>query len=66
MPIINIESISQLHQTLGLGKPAHPLISLIDAKEFFVPKAYVGTKVSNGLYMISLKDKSCGVSYIKI
>lgn len=63
MPIISIESISQIHQALGIGKPKHPLITLIDAKEFCVAKEQIGTKVSNDFYMISLKDRSCGVDY---
>lgn len=63
MSIVHIDSIRLLHQTLGLPKPKHPLISVVDAKEFSVPKEYVGAKVTNDFYMISLKDKSCGVDY---
>ena len=61
--IVKIDSISQLHALLGFAKPKHPLISLIDASKLDVPQGEVGTKVIYGFYMISLKDKSCGVEY---
>lgn len=61
--INRINSISELHQRLGFEKPKNPLISLIDASKFDVPKDSIGKKFIYDMYMISLKDKSCGVEY---
>ena len=61
--ILKIDSISQLHSLMGFPKPKHPLISLIDVSRLNVSEEEVGTKIIYGFYMISLKDKSCGVEY---
>lgn len=61
--IIEIKSIHQLHQSLGLEKPKHPLISIIDASVINVPESKIGLKFISDLYMIAQKDKSCGVEY---
>lgn len=61
--IININSISDLHEGFGFEKPTHPLISIIDASKLSMPKNHVGKKVMHNLYMISRKDKSCGVDH---
>ena len=61
--IIKIKSISQMHTMLRVPNPKHPLISLVDASKLVVNKNDVGTKFTHDLYMISLKDKSCGVEY---
>ena len=58
-----IQSISQLHSLLGLPKPKHPLISLIDASKIQVTEEEIDSKLIYNFYMISLKDKSCGVEY---
>lgn len=63
MSIVKISSISQLHSMLGFPKPKHPLISLIDAPKIQVTEAEVDSKIIYDFYMISLKDKSCGVEY---
>ena len=61
--ILKIHSISELHEILGLPKPKHPLITLIDASKLDVKAEDVGTKVIPDFYMISLKDGSCGMEY---
>ena len=61
--IVRIDTIHQLHELLGLPKPKHPLITLIDAAELGVPESRVGARLSSAFYMISLKDKSCGLEY---
>ncbi len=61
--VINIESITALHNILSLGNPKHPLITLLDASKLEIPKNAVGNKVTYDLYMISIKDKSCGAEY---
>ena len=43
--IVKIKSISQLHPFLGFGKPKHPLISLIDASQTYIPEEGVGIKI---------------------
>ncbi|MEM9051738.1 MAG: helix-turn-helix transcriptional regulator [Bacteroidota bacterium] len=61
--VIHIQSISELHQIMGFEKPKHPLISLVDTKKLHIGEEAIGTKVTYGFYMVSLKDKSCGVEY---
>ena len=63
MSVYKVESIGKLHSLLGLPKPKHPLISLIDASQIQVTEEEIGSKVIYNFYMISLKDKSCGVEY---
>lgn len=63
MSTIKINSISQLHASLGIPKPTHPLISLVDVSKFGVKEEEVNSKIIFDFYMISLKDKSCGVEY---
>ena len=58
-----LKSISELHNLLGYGKPKHPLITLIDAADIQVSEDEVGEKIIYDFYMISQKDKSCGVEY---
>lgn len=60
---VHIKSISQLHEVMGWEKPKHPLISVVEAQRLVVAPENIGTKVLSDLYMISLKDKSCGVEY---
>ena len=59
----NIKSISQLHAFLGLGKPLHPQITVIDVADTFIPEYGIGMKIIYNMYMVSLKEKSCGVEY---
>ncbi len=61
--IQNIKSISQLHQVFGFEKPTHPLISIIDVSKWQIPEQYVGVKYTSELYVVGLKDKSCGLQY---
>ncbi len=58
-----VKSISQLHEMLGLEKPKHPQISLIDSANIEVPQSDVGNKIINDFYSVSLKDRSCGMEY---
>lgn len=63
MSFLKIKSISKLHELWDLPKPEHPLISLVDAKLIKISEEEINTKVIYDFYMISLKDKSCGVEY---
>ncbi|MCB0662190.1 MAG: helix-turn-helix transcriptional regulator [Saprospiraceae bacterium] len=60
---LHVRSISQVHELLGMPKPKHPLISLIDVSQMAIPEQYVGVKIQAEFYQVSLKDKSCGVEY---
>ncbi|MFT4679901.1 MAG: AraC-like DNA-binding protein [Flavobacteriales bacterium] len=61
--IREVKSITEMHQMLGYAKPKHPLITLMDTTELVVPKEAIGSKSVCNLYMISIKDKNCGVDY---
>jgi len=61
--LFKIKSISEMHNLLGIDKPKHPLISWVDASEMFIPDSELNTKFVNDYYMISLKDKGCGIEY---
>lgn len=52
-----------MHDLLGYPKPKHPLISILDASALEVPEEAIGSRSVSELYMISIKDKSCGVDY---
>lgn len=61
--ILEFKSISQLHQQLGMPEPKHPLITVIDAAEMEIGDQYLGLQMMSDFYMISMKDKSCGLEY---
>lgn len=61
--LIQFQSISQLHQQLALPEPAHPLISVINTAELEISSDLIGYEVLSEFYMISMKDKSCGMEY---
>ncbi len=58
-----IGSITELHEKLGIEKPKNPLLSVVPASELIVTPEMVGIKIIQDYYMISLKDKSCGLEY---
>ena len=55
-PIIQVQSISQIHQLLGLKPPKHPLVSLVFLKDLPDAINFDGARFYSELYMISLKD----------
>lgn len=61
--MVNHQSISQLHEYMGFGKPTHPLITIIDTATLAYGEELVGVKISSKLYCIALKDSSCGLDY---
>ncbi|MGK0365798.1 MAG: AraC-like DNA-binding protein [Saprospiraceae bacterium] len=61
--MISHKSISQLSEGMGLGKPTHPLITIIDTSKLAYGEEMIGQKFSNDLYCIALKDASCGIDY---
>lgn len=63
--IFNIESISQMHQMIGIEKPKHPLITLIDTasiRQKEIPE--IRHRVSSSMYMVGLKNgNECRITY---
>jgi AraC-like DNA-binding protein len=55
-----IDSISQAHQSLGLAKPKHPLVSVVYARDIKSISDFQNVKVVNNLYQITLKQAGCG------
>ena len=43
--IIRVRSIGQLHEHLGLEKPKHPLVSLVDTAVMEVTEDQIGKKI---------------------
>lgn len=56
----HIETISQAHEVMGLPKPKHPLVSVVQSKDLRPTVDFRGLKVVDHLYQISLKDIGCG------
>lgn len=46
-----------------MPEPKHPLITVIDAAEMEIGDQYLGLQMMSDFYMISMKDKSCGLEY---
>lgn len=62
--MINIDSISTLHELLGCEKPKHPLITLIDFDKINLREEYYNTSLMLNYYMISLKNNpDCELKY---
>ncbi len=61
--IIAIKSVSQLHHLSGVERPTHPLISVIDVSQTETLEEQVGVRACTDLYVIGLKDSSCGNQY---
>jgi AraC family transcriptional activator of pobA len=50
-----IKTISEFHQTRGLSKPEHPLISLVDYATVRHSPEFNGVNWTLDFYMISIK-----------
>lgn len=55
-----INSISQAHQSMGLPAPKHPLVSVVQTKDFDTKLNFNGVKIINNLYQVTLKQLGCG------
>lgn len=53
--IIKIDSVSQLHQMLGLKKPEHPLITVVDYARCTIKPEYYHVRMVTSFYLVSLK-----------
>ncbi len=61
--IIRHTSVHELHAFIGLGKPRHPLITIIDTAKLAYGEEYIGQRITSDLYCIALKDSACGIDY---
>ncbi len=61
--ILRSKSIAELHIGMGLNKPTHPLISIINTADLQYGEEFVGSRFTSDLYCIALKDKGCGIDY---
>lgn len=56
-----INSISQVHQSLGLAKPKHPLVTVVYERDIKAVSDFQEVKVVNNLYQVTMKSKiDCG------
>lgn len=53
--ILRIASVSQLHQLLGLEKPEHPLITVVDYARCTMKPEHFKVRMVTDFYMLSLK-----------
>jgi len=60
MQEFTVNSISQAHKAMGLAKPKHPLVSVVQTKDFNSEIDFNGVKVINNLYQVNLKQLGCG------
>ncbi|MDQ2177075.1 AraC family transcriptional regulator [Marinifilum sp. D714] len=58
--IINIQTISELHDIMGFEKPQHPLISIVDFSKVEPINLGSNVKVVSSLYSVMLKSANCG------
>jgi AraC-like DNA-binding protein len=63
MEYFEINSISQAHQAMGLSAPKHPLVTVVQTKDFDAQHDFNGIKIINNLYQITLKQLGCGNLY---
>ncbi len=57
---LKFSSITELHQVLGVQKPLHPLISLVDNTKMNVDKYYLDRSFTLGFYKVSYKFSENG------
>lgn len=60
---IHSKSIAALSAVMGVGKPTHPLITIIDTEKLAYGEETVGQRFSSELFCIALKDSNCGIDY---
>jgi len=58
--IVRLNSISDAHRLLGLSKPTHPLVSVIDLNDQIINFDYGDTKFLFGFHQINLKQGFSG------
>lgn len=63
MESYTINTISQAHQAMGLPNPKHPLVTVVNTKDFNTKLDFNGVKIISNLYQITLKQLGCGNLY---
>lgn len=58
--VLELNSIAQAHQILGLPKPKHPLVTVVNDREFTGMGYFQGEKVIVNLYQVIFKQGGCG------
>ncbi len=58
--LLNINSISQVHEFFGMPRPKHPLISVLRLKQYLPDIDFGDTKYILNLYQVSFKSKVDG------
>ncbi|MGB0839562.1 MAG: AraC family transcriptional regulator, partial [Chitinophagales bacterium] len=58
--IIRINSITAIHQLIGLPAPKHPLISIYDDCNIQIEEQYIGQRFTSDMYLIIFKDSISG------
>lgn len=61
--IIEIRTVSEMHQMGGLPKPSHPLISVIYNRDLKTVSGMQGVKITNHLYTIIFKSSNVCSSF---
>ena len=61
--IFRSKSVAELLNSMGLGKPAHPLIAVISNADLCLRSELVGMRFTSDMYCIALKDQGCGIDY---
>lgn len=61
--IYKVNSLTEMFDALGWGKPKHPLIGIVDAANTSIPEHLLNQKTSSPFYCIILKDGNCGMQY---
>ena len=58
--IIQIESVSDMHNVFGLSKPKHPLVSIIRFKDAQIKQEFHHIRCAFGMYCITHKNETDG------
>ncbi|MEM6737869.1 MAG: helix-turn-helix domain-containing protein [Bacteroidota bacterium] len=58
--IVSIDSVSQVHQSLGLPSPQHPLITVVKTDRIQDFSNFTNVKLVNNLYQVAFKEVMVG------
>lgn len=60
-PVIQINSITRLHEMFGLPKPKHPLVSVVQHSKFNIDTVFTDQRFTLNMYFISFKGNQQAV-----
>ena len=58
--VVTIKDVSQVHQSLGLKPPKHPLITVVTTKAVDDFSTFTNIKIVNNLYQVAFKEVVVG------